>query len=386
MRAILHKDLINITVANTLRHFGGALIEVFVPLLLIQHGLTLVGVSAFYLVYAIVKLAVNYQAMRLTNRFGARPSLIIARFCYITYLLCLVVIIQGGSSGLVWLMAGMLALTNAFQWNAQHVHISRVINMERKGKDIARIDSIDMIAASIAPAVSAVLALVVDASWPLYVAIASILASMFWLRSIDNEAGGHMREERISYNLSYAPKRDLVANFAFNIHTAIGGFVWPMYLALALPHVKSIGTVATVGALGAAVFLLFIGNRNDSVGTQKVLQEGTGATFIAHLLRLIPASVATVSAINIVWLLALRYQQNPWTSTYYAHVRTKGMNYILSMEIACDLAYLVLFAGVFVVLSAFGYHVGFMILFVIAAVASLFCTRITPAHDTASVV
>lgn len=379
MRTILHKDLVNITMANTLRHFGGALVEVFVPLLLIQQGLSIVGVGMFYLLYAAVKLVINYQAMRLTNRFGAKPALIIARFAYIAYLLCLVTIIGGGPIGLVWVMAGMLALTNAFQWNAQHLHISRVINMERKGRDIARIDSLDMLAASIAPAISAVLALLLDASWPLYIAIASILASIFWLQSIDGEAGGHQRQEHITYNLSHAPKRDLIANFAFNIHTATGTLVWPIYLALVLSDVKSIGVATTIGALGAAVFLLFIGSRNDSVGAIRVLKEGSMATFFAHMIRLIPASVPVVSAINIVWLIALRYQQNPWTSTYYAHTRQKGINYILSMEIACDLAYVALFIFMLAALAHLGNQLGFILIFIVAAVSSLICTKITPA-------
>lgn len=381
IQTILHKDLLNITIANTLRHFGGAMVEVFVPLLLLTRGLTLLDVSAFYLLYATVKLTINYATMRVTNRFGARTSLVAARVAYIAYLVCLMVIIDSGITLLVWPMACLLAATNAFQWNAQHVHIARVINMERKGKDIARIDSIDMFAASIAPAFSAVVATILGTIWPLIFAIGSIVLSLVWLRDIDYEAGGHITEKSLQYSLRHAPIRDLVANFAFNVHTAIGGFVWPMYLALVLPNVRSIGTVATVGAVGAAVFLLFVGNRNDAIGTEKVLREGSVATFFAHLLRLIPASVASVSVINIVWLLALRYQQNPWTSTYYEHTRAKGMNYILSMEIACDTAYLFLFLLVLIVLYGFGYQVGFALLFIFAAFVSLACTYISPAKS-----
>lgn len=225
MKNILHKDLVNITVANTLRHFGGALVEVFVPLLLINHGLSLLEVSAFYLVYATVKLLINYPTMLVTNKYGARASLIAARLTYVGYLLCLVQIVGGAPTYLAWIMACFLSFTNAFQWNAQHVHISRVINMERKGKDIARIDSIDMLAASFAPAVSAATALLLGSSWPLYVAIILIILSIFWLRNIDNEAGGHVREQSVHYGLGNAPKRDLLANFAFNTHTAIGGFI-----------------------------------------------------------------------------------------------------------------------------------------------------------------
>lgn len=373
--------MLNITIANTLRHFGGAMVEVFVPLLLLTRGLTLLDVSAFYLLYATVKLTINYATMRVTNRFGARTSLVAARVAYVAYLVCLMVIIDSGITFLVWPMACLLAATNAFQWNAQHVHIARVINMERKGKDIARIDSIDMFAASIAPAFSAVVATILGTIWPLIFAIGSIVLSLVWLRDIDYEAGGHITEKSLQYSLRHTPIRDLVANFAFNVHTAIGGFVWPMYLALVLPNVRSIGTVATVGAVGAAVFLLFVGNRNDAIGTEKVLREGSVATFFAHLLRLIPASVASVSVINIVWLLALRYQQNPWTSTYYEHTRAKGMNYILSMEIACDTAYLFLFLLVLVVLYGFGYQVGFALLFIFAAFVSLACTYISPAKS-----
>ena len=381
LKTIMHKDLVNITVANTLRNFGGALVEVFVPLLLLAHGFTLVDVSGFYLLYAVVKLTINYPAMRITNRFGARPSLIVARLFYIAYLLCLIGIVNNGTTQLIWMMACFLSLTNAFQWNAQHVHVSRVIDMERKGKDIARIDSINLFAASIAPAVSAVLAIVPGSVWPPIFAVASILLSLVWLRNLDTEAGGHVREASIHYSLRHAPRRDLVANFAYNFHTATGIFIWPMYLALMLPNVGSIGAVTTIGAIGAAVFLLFIGNRNDTVGTARVLREGSLATFIAHMLRLVPATVTSISVINIVWLLALRYQQNPWTSAYYAHTRERGVNYILSMEIACDVAYVCLFLLVLIIFSTLGYQTGFTILFILAAFVSLLCTRITPVES-----
>src|SRR5574344_1763429 len=97
MVTILRKNLVNIATANALRDFGGALVEVFVPLLLVQRGLTLLDVSLFYLAYAAVKLAVNYYAVKFANNFGARPNLLISRFAYILYLLCLVSIVRDGS-------------------------------------------------------------------------------------------------------------------------------------------------------------------------------------------------------------------------------------------------------------------------------------------------
>lgn len=272
----------------------------------------------------------------------------------------------------------LLALTYAFQWNAQHLHVSRVINMARKGQDIARIDAIDTLAASLAPATSAILALWLGSTWPLYVAIIAILGSTFWLRHIDGEAGGHQRVEGISYSLRHAPLRDLVANFAFNVHTGIGVIIWPIYLAVTLAGIQVIGLTATVSAIIAAGFLLFIGNRNDSAGTLRVLREGSWVTAAAHILRFIPLTAITATIINVVWLLALRYQQNPWTSVCYAHTRQQGINYIMSMEIACDLAYVALFGGFLGLLTITEPVTAFMSIFIIGAIVSLVPTVVTP--------
>jgi hypothetical protein len=281
----------------------------------------------------------------------------------------------------MWPMAAALALTNAFQWNAQHLFISRAISETSKGRDIARMEAVSIFTGSMAPALSAGLSLALGSAWPLMIAIALILLSSLWLRKIDMEAGGHQREKDLVYNLRHAPKRDILANFFYNVHTSIGVMIWPIYLAVTLASATSIGIVTSAAAIVAAFFLLFVGNRNDSEGTAKVLREGSVATFVSHLLRLIPATLATVSFINVVWLLSLRYQQNPWTSAYYSHTRNGGIKYILSMEIACDAAYAATFMTLFLLVSTFG-QTGFILMFILAAFASLGCTFITPPQKT----
>lgn len=378
MAQIIHKDLVNITLANSFRNFGGALVEVFVPFLLLQQGLSLLQVCFFYVVYAAIKLCINFPSMLVTNRWGARTSLTIARLTYAGYLACLFFAEAQGNLDLIWFMPALLAFSNAFQWNAQHLHISRVIDMERKGKDIARIDAIDTFISTFAPLIAAGLALWLGAAWPLFIAIILILGSIFWLQHIDKEAGGHIRTNSMKYSLAYAPKRDLLANFAFNFHTATHGLIWPIYLALVLGSIGSIGLVVTVGSLIAIVCLLFVGNRSDASGTERVLREGSAAVFFVHLLRLLPPSVITVTLVNVFWRIAGLYQQNAWVSTYYAHTREGGINYIISMEIICDIAYIVLAIMLFVCIALFGNTVGFAVLFIAAAFVSLLCTLITP--------
>lgn len=301
MRQIIDGNLKNITIAKTFVTFGNSLVEVFIPLLLLNSGVDLAGVCLLYIAYAIIKMIINYPAMLITNRWGSRPSLVLSNVFKIVNLLSLVAIIDGQTQYIA-LMAVSLALCNSFSWNAQHLHISRVMNMSRKGRDIAIIESIAILSSSIAPAVAAGLVLVFNSSAPLIMAITLIAISTFWLRNIDKIDGGHHRTSKLKYSLRHAPKRDVVANMFHNAHGIIGKDAWAIYLALTLASVQSIALVITVASVVSAIFLIFVGIRNDRLGTHKVLREGAVATCIAHLLRLTPASILSITAINTVWL------------------------------------------------------------------------------------
>lgn len=379
MRKLLDDNLKNITISTTLVQFGNALVTVFIPLLLLQSGLSLTEVCLYFVVYAVFKLAINYPAMLITNRWGAKISLMLSNVFQAIYLILLVAVVNGDLR-FVWLVAAFTSLCNAFAWNAYHLHVSRVINNTRKGQDIATIESIGILASSIAPAVAAVLATMFNHGAPLAMAVVIVLLANYWLKDIDSVGEGHKRVDNLKYSLQYAPKRDIIANIFHNTHGIIGKEAWAIYLALTLASFHSIAAVTTIAALISAVFLIFVGMRNDKKGTHKVLQEGAVATSATHLLRLIPASFIVITVINIIWMFTFKYQKNPWTTTYYAHTRNKGINYILSMEIGCDISYVLTFGLIFAIVTMLGDHTAFPILFIVGAVAAMGTTLITPAH------
>ncbi len=301
MRKLLDDKLKNITISTTLVQFGGALVAVFIPLLLLQSGLKLADVCLFYIVYAVAKLVINYPAMLITNRWGARASLTLSTLSQAVYLIFLTAVVNGNLQ-LVWLVAIFTSFCNAFAWNAYHLHVSRVINKARKGQDIATIESVGIFASSIAPAIAALLSLIFNHSAPLIVAIIVVLAANYWLRDIDSIGDGHKHITNLKYSLRYAPMRDIIANIFHNAQSIIGKEAWAIYLALTLASFQSIAAVTTIAALISAVFLMFIGMRNDKKGTHRVLQEGAVAASVTHLFRLIPASFIGITIINIAWM------------------------------------------------------------------------------------
>lgn len=379
MRKLLDHNLKDITVATTLVRFGEALVAVFIPLLLLQSGLSLAEVCLFYVAYAVAKLLINYPAMLITNRWGARISLVMSNVFKAIQLVLLVMVVNGELQ-FVWAVAVLTSLYTAFAWNACHLHVSRIIDNARKGQDVATIESVGIFASSIAPAVAAVLSVTFSSSAPLIVAIAFILLSNYWLRHLDSAGEGHQRVSELNYSLKYAPRRDVIANIFHNAQGIMGKDAWAIYLAITLATIQSIALVTTAAALISAVFLIFIGMRNDKKGTHKVLKEGAASVAITHLLRLIPANIITITFINTAWAFTSKYQRNPWVTTYYSHTRQKGINYILSMEIGCDIAYLITFGLVFALVTMLGAGAAFPILFILGAIAALGTTLITPAH------
>ncbi len=384
MRQFIHRDLWGITLANSQNQFGTALVAVFVPLFLIGLGLSVRQVALFYLVYAAVKLIINLPVVQIINRSGSRIGLIYARVANCLFLLGLALAVHQSLRWVIWTLPVWLAFTNAFQFSAQHLHMSRATRTERLGTDLARISTISLIATAIAPAIGATVIAVIGKAGLLVLAFGIVLSSVMWLRSVDKLAGGHQTVQRVHYSLRDAPWRDVAANFAFNFHTVAGAMVWPVYLAVVLHSTAKIGAVTAIGTLVAAVVLLIAGKRTDSRGTKLVLREGSIGSAIVHAGRTLSTSLGYLTGIGIAWSTVLAYQGNAWTSTYYAHTKTKGIHYIMSMEIACDLAYVTLWGFVYAALSFWSEQQAFTTIFVVSAVVALGCMLITsPAKKAA---
>lgn len=296
---------------------------------------------AFYVCYALAKLIVNYPSTRIINKYGARLGLIAGLVATTLFMMLLTWYTASGTIGALIGMAIAMALQNSFTWNAEHLHISRVMDMSRKGRDLATIESLLRGAGIITPLIGGFIVAFFGQVW--LTAIASVLVAVatipIW--RLDRLGGGHIEAPNLKYNLRQAPVRDMIANFGFNAHTLVGIMVWPVYLAVFIPNFRDIGIITTVASFIAVLVLLVAGKRGDGGKTYQVLVEGTAASSGVHIARILASSnPIVITFISALYDIALTYQQNPWTSLYYAHSKKGGINYIMSMEIAGDLAYL----------------------------------------------
>jgi hypothetical protein len=182
---------------------------------------------------------------------------------------------------------------------------------------------------------------------------------------------------KIAYNLRGAPLRDIVANYCFNIETVVGAMVWPIYLAVFVATFEGIGGITAIAAIVAIVVTWVAGHRGDKGQDRAVLREGIIVSSIIDIVRILVTSQFWIAVVSSGYKASLAYFQNAWTSVYYHHAKQKGLQYIMSMEIACDLAYVTLWSILLVVLLASSSKAFFVVAFVVAAIAALGCLLIT---------
>ena len=380
----LQENLFGLTASLSIFGFANGMVGIFIPLVLIENGAEVWQVAVFYAVAALVKLCINYPVARyVIESRGVHVALGLGYLAAIAQLAFL----QGFvSSSNVWLLVGAaigMALTYSCIWISQHLHISTVMENSTKSSSVATMESINQVAGVAAPAIGGLIGGLFGPTW-LLVAAALVLATSFiplpMVGRLHQEHTADAERSSLRYSLSGAPKRDLFANFSFNIETVVGVLVWPIFLAVQVGTYREIGYISTAAALVAVITLYIAGRRGDAGKDRRVLFEGALISSSINVVRLFASSTAALTAITAAYRGSLAYGQNAWVSNYYAHAKRRGAPYVMSMEIMCDVSHALLWS----ILAYVSYHFSsdtlFVTAFTIAAFAAWGCLAITNQH------
>lgn len=374
----LQADLIQIAWALNIYRMVTNIIGVFIPFIIITSGGKLWVIGLFYLLYACVKLCLNYWCLRLVQLRGAHFGLGIGFAFSGLQMIGILGYSHYHSIALLIFAAISFAVTNAFLWNSQHYFISKYMDNSSKSSSIASIEVYGRITDILGPIMGGVLGTLLGAQWLLITALLCLTLTIIPLRKMRKLPALREANKAFAYNLRGAPVRDLIANFSFNIETLIGKMVWPIYLAVALHAYRSIGSVATLAATASIITTLIAGRRGDNGKDRSVLKQGIIVSSIIDVARLAATATSLITIVSTLYEASLAYFSNAWTSTYYHHAHSRGPQYIASMEIACDLAYVFFWTLFFVLtVSINSTKLLFNIVFLIAAIAAWGCLFIT---------
>lgn len=356
----------------TINSFANALISVFVPIFLIQHGYSLAKIVFVFLIYSVSKLAVNYGAIKFIIKRGSRLGLALSYIANVIALIILNVGLAQLNYPLIVASFAIAAWSDAFQWNSQHLHLSELLDKARKSNHLALLSNSSTVLGILAPLIGGFLAGFYGST--LVLAIASIIGlfailPLYW-QGFENS---NQHEIIGPYNLKSAPIKDLVANAAWNTETAIAIFIWPMYVYIFIGQLQDIGLLVALGSFLTIIVVYLAGRRGDKINNHKVINEGAVISSIFHLVRAFAYSTATVIIGDLGYKISQKYMEIGWISTYYGHAQKPGMAYINSMEIAGDIARLIMWIMVWCVALTVPSGSFYRITFVLAAIITMFC-------------
>lgn len=372
----LQGSLRRITASLTMYNFASGLIGVFIPLIILKSGGPLWKVALFYMVYAVIKLAINYPTVMLIQRKGPNVGLGIAFVAGAVQMLSILAFVGSKQEFFLIMGAASLSLTNAFLWSSQHLFISRVMDDDTKSSSIATIAIVNQLTNVAAPLAGGFIGEYAGSGYLLSLSLLFYAMALIPLKGMNLPAETALNQ-RIAYSLKGAPARDVMANYFYSIETSVGSFVWPIYLAVFVATYKSVGLITAIAAAVTVMTTWVAGHRGDKGKDRMVLKEGAATNSFVDLVRIFATSQFWIAVVSSGYQASLSYLQNAWASTYYHHAKKHGLQYIMSMEIANDLAYVTLWGVLLAVLAVGTEHAFFLAAFVIAAAAAWGCLLIT---------
>lgn len=347
----IQQNILYIAQTMAIYRFSAGMVGIFIPFVILEGGGTLLMVAGYYLLRTAGKLATTFPAIRLIQRYGSHRGLATGFALEIVQLACIFGFVN--TQELPFLIAAGLiaALADVFSDNARHMFIPQVLRDKAKSSSIATFEIMGQTADLLGPVVGAVIGILFGGDWLLVAALAVLAITYFPLRQMGRIVT-FKKTPPVRLTLKAAPTRDLVANVGQCSDEAIALMAWPVYLAIFLGTFGSIGAVGAATALVTMVVVWFAGRQGDRGRLVPVLKQGTLALSVTDLLRIVATTPLTAALVGSAYMASRQYTANPWNTTYYTHVRRKGLQYLFAMENA----------------SAFGYTLTWSLLFTLVLV------------------
>lgn len=384
----LQRELYSIMLSLTCFGFANGLLGVFIPLLLLRAGAPLWQVAAFYVAYAVIKLFINFPIARyLIMAKGVHAAFAVGFSASILQFLSLHLFVTTQHKWWILASAASLALANSCMWMSEHLHVSALVQSATRSSNMATIETIKQVLSVVAPLVGGFIGAALGPSWLIGTALVFLFAAFLPLRHMGRLHQAHTRDqskEPLRYSIAAAPRRDVFANFCWVAESTVGTLVWPMFLAVELAAYKSIGIITAAGGIGTLIVIWFAGRRGDRGGDRRVLREAATASSTINLLRLVSTATGWITLVSVAYRSSLAYNQVAWVSIYYGHARRRGPQWIMAMEIACDVSCVCLWTLLLAVAYFSNTHAVFTTAFLLASAAAWGCLAVSHLSNAAA--
>jgi MFS family permease len=292
----------------------------FMSIFLYQQGFSIPAIALFWAVFYLFKAAIALPAAALAAHIGAKHGILISNILYIpamiifslvpvygTWLLALVVILQGGSAALYSI--------------SYSTDFSKVKSVNHAGKEIAYMNIIEKVTAGLSPLIGGLLALLLGPQ--VVLVIASVL---FAVAAVPLLQTGEQELPRQKLDFKGFPwhliRPNIGAQAAIWFDAFTSGTVWSLFTAVFIIGVAVTNEVYAInGALVSVVLFAALGASYaygrliDSKRGGDLLKFASIGNALTHLMRPFATTPIMIAGLNIA---------NEAATTGYTMAYTRG--------------------------------------------------------------
>ena len=328
------KEIHQMYLTMAIRSLAISTISLFIPLILLELGRSLVEVLIYQLFFPLFAYIVFLISGKFISSIGVKHTMMISiPFFIIHYLLIYTIDIISWPIIILSLSAG---LASGLFWFAFHIEFSKFTNAKKRGSQIGLLNSITMGISIIGPILGAAIIALFSSKLLLIINIILISLSIIPLFfSKDSKITLHIKAKDILYTTTIRQRISFIAE-GVRAYSAV--IFWPIFLFILSFGYLVVGSVYTIVRIINTITSMLVGKYLDSHDSKKVLKSGTIIDAISLGLRaFIPLSAITVTSITSLGGVGFTVLHNAYSKLWYEKAHKQGAAFILSRELYLEI-------------------------------------------------
>lgn len=342
-----NQNLNKIYLAESLKNFGFSMINIFIPIYLLNLGYSLSQVALFYLVYSGLHFALAIPAGKLGAKFGFKYQILGSMPFYIIFFIMLFSLETIKIS--LYVLATTKAFAATFFWTGRHVLMAKFTDKGKRGSEISMNKIFKKILSLPGPLIGGYFLSFLNVHILLGVILIFLIFAtipFFFIKETKQKVKLNLRS--IFKGFSRNEKIVLINR---GIDDAMEIFVWPVYAFFyILNSYVILGAIKVISKLFSLISIYFSGKLFDKKGI-KIVKWGGIASIIVWVGRFLTYNPLSVYIIDSFRGISHPFIATSITAECYELANSKHnlINFIVVREMLIHIGRVMLFGLVLVI-------------------------------------
>lgn len=296
--------------------FGEAMIDIFVPIYFWKMGLLLPQILLFFLFVSLSFVLLSYPTAKLVVKIREGHAILLSVPFLLAY--------YGGLSlfpshpSLFWILPIILAIRLALYNYSYHLTFLHHSKEKRRGKELAWIGSVTLLAGTIAPLIGGKIASLNFSFLFSFSAICILLGTLplFFFENGKTTLQFSFHD-LWRYIFSKKELRKTISFAGYAIETSIGRTLWPIYLFTIAKTVQATGAIVSISLLFSLAAFTIIGKLTDHNKRGTLLFISTILYVFGWIGRLFVTTPLQIITVDTYKNTMEKMVLTPWSATSY---------------------------------------------------------------------